>query len=176
MTITTEKLKEMVGVILHTAVSQLKNDGGLSQQFFILTHPDMDMEILSPVGEANDDALKSFVAQTVRERVKRGDVAAVIHVTDAWIAEPKDQAASDMIRRFQMGARVANAAGLANLREMVMVYAETPTSVYTLRQYYRRPDGPDTPRIELEGGLVEEPGMRYEGRFANLWPVSARPN
>lgn len=155
------------------------NRGSLSHQFHLLCQ-DHEEIVVAEGKVTNDPQAKYQFGRALRARVARGDVLAVLMLSDTYYSRDMTPERERMRRGFGMSLKQAADAGLCTVVEAVVVSVESPILLWMGMRAYRRVEGPEgkgtviewTGEMDVmtnsqgEGNLK---GMQVTGNFMGLF-------
>ncbi len=162
---TIAELKAFAARRLDDAIEDIRKTGELRQVFYLVKRGGgMDTYLLAADVTNDEDAKRQF-GQQLKARVAAGDIEAVVHVSDSFLAEIEPE--KNAVRKA-LGLTIKQAAdaGLCTAREAVLCIVESPILYQVASQEYRRGGG----RVELAGDPAiasDEDGrpLKIPGRF-----------
>jgi len=133
---TIEELKDLAGGVMEFALNYLRENESLDAMFQLVTRDGIDViQIEGPL--INSATAKKEISDRIRERIRSGDVQAVIFVSDTFYAETTVEN-QRIINRERLNVEQAHARGLCDKQEAILVTLETPIYQSLTRQIYQR--------------------------------------
>lgn len=168
---TIDELKELGQSCLNDAISDLQRTGSLNAYFVVVASDGLRREVYATLDNAmNDEAFKTALARMIRDRVAKGDVVAVVFVSDVFFARDLNPDSDKVRKAFRMNVEQAAAAGLCTKHEGIIVQVESPIYQQHLTQEYRR----DGAKIEMVGSpaifVAGVTGRVLPSRMAGWFP------
>ena len=171
---TPEKLQVLAREMLDFGVRQIQKTGDLPQTFFLVTRDGGTECWLADGSVTNNENAKDHLELKLRGRIAKGDIEAVMMISDAWITTNLSPENDAIRRRLRMTVSEAAAYGLCEKREAVLIHCESPLFILHGHQFYKRING----KVEIEGkARVEtdvDDGLRLgSSRFGDWFPAQA---
>jgi hypothetical protein len=169
---TTEELQRCAREAFDYGVATILRTGQLHMQFHLVKRDGGVEFVIADDSVTNNEGVKAKLAQELRERAKKGELVAIIHLSDSYFAEVTPM--KDKIRE-ELGLTVKQAAdaGLIEAREAVMCILQSSILRMHLQQEYRRRED-DTCELvgepiilsDADGTLGKGTAARFNGLFA----------
>jgi hypothetical protein len=172
-----DRLKWFLHETLTHAVETLCQTGQCPNVFHLFKSAGgVELCVLSSEVTASQEA-KSVLARDLRARIDRGEIIAVVHVSDTTWTE-MTPAQNEVRKSFDLTLGQAADAGLCQQWEAVIATLQTPIIEVIEMQRYSRDDPSDQRRITV-GELMREDGQHTArlipgGRFTGLFHTKAR--
>ena len=176
---TREQLIKEAHIVLRAGREMIVNGEDVQINVIVFAKGQNEWHLMEGDNDYNQFARKKLAfSRAMKARVSKGDVEAVMVMSDVWFTKhelmnvsAKDYKASeDPFARMidEVGMEAAAEAGYCEKSEALMVNAESPTDKYGLVQPYSR-DQDGKPVFEE----LDESGGFAQGRFANFFEGAA---